>query len=77
MSDLKFVLRVLARSRGFTTTVVLALAVGIGALLYGVTPRDPLTFLLAAAAILAAAAAASWIPARRAARIPPTDSLRA
>src|SRR5688572_8670290 len=31
MSDLKFVLRVLARTPGFTLTVLLALAVGIGA----------------------------------------------
>lgn len=31
MSDLKFVLRVLARTPGFTITVILALAVGIGA----------------------------------------------
>jgi ABC-type antimicrobial peptide transport system permease subunit len=47
------------------------------ALLHGVTATDPLSFVLAAAAIALAAAAGTVIPARRAARLNPTESLRA
>ena len=54
----------------------LAAANGIGALLHGVAPRDPVTFALAATVILATAALASWLPARRASRIAPTEALR-
>lgn len=54
----------------------LAAANGIGALLFGVAPRDPLTFAGAAAVILATAVLASWLPARRAARVAPTQALR-
>lgn len=48
----------------------------IGGLLYGVEPRDPLTFTLAASAHLAAALLAVWLPARKASRIEPTIALR-
>jgi len=44
--------------------------------LYGVTPTDPVTFLLVPAMILAVAFAACLIPAWRAARIDPVASLR-
>jgi predicted permease len=46
-------------------------------LLYGVRPSDPATYTAVAAALLAVAFAASWIPARRAARIDPMKALRA
>ena len=49
---------------------------GISALLYGVAPRDPMTFAGAAVVILATAMLGSWLPARRAARIAPTEALR-
>ena len=48
----------------------------MASLLYGVRPGDPLTFAAVAAALLLVALAASWIPARRAARIDPTAALR-
>ena len=45
-------------------------------LLFGLQPRDPLTFAMAAALLLAEALLAAYIPARRAARIDPMLSLR-
>ena len=66
--------------------VVLGVAIGLGgawfatrlvdALLYQVAPRDPLTFLLLPAALLGVGMGASWLPARRATRVPPTQALR-
>ncbi len=44
--------------------------------LYGVQPLDPVTFALAAIGLLLIAAAASWLPARRAARVDPMEALR-
>jgi putative ABC transport system permease protein len=44
--------------------------------LFGVTPRDPATYGIAAAVVSCAALAASWLPARRAAAADPLDALR-
>jgi putative ABC transport system permease protein len=44
--------------------------------LYGVEPADPLTLVGIVALLLLAVFAASWIPARRAAGLPPVDALR-
>lgn len=60
--------------------VGLALAVPLASLLrsflLGVPPLDPLSFASASVALLATAAVASWLPARRAARIDPVTALR-
>jgi ABC-type antimicrobial peptide transport system permease subunit len=45
-------------------------------LLYDLQPGDPLTLALAALSLGTAAFLASWVPARRAARLPPTVALR-
>jgi len=45
--------------------------------LYGIEPVDPATFAGMTAVLLAVAAIASWIPARRAARLDPVETLRA
>ena len=54
----------------------LALSRLVEGMLFGVAPRDPLTFVLAACAMLAVALAASALPARRASRVDPTTALR-
>jgi predicted permease len=47
------------------------------ALLFGVSPLDPLTFIVVPLMLGAAAALASYLPARRAAAINPVEALRA
>jgi ABC-type antimicrobial peptide transport system permease subunit len=46
-------------------------------LLFGVAPNDPLTLGASVLILLAIAMLASWVPARRAARVAPSDALRA
>jgi hypothetical protein len=48
----------------------------VASLLFGVAPRDPVSFVVATVAILAVALAASAIPARRASRVEPLVALR-
>jgi len=48
----------------------------ISSLLFGVAPRDPLSFVLAVCGMLAVALAAAAIPARRASRVEPAIALR-
>ena len=46
------------------------------ALLYGVSPRDPATLAAATVGLLALAALGCYLPARKAARVDPTLTLR-
>ncbi|MGH7664323.1 MAG: ABC transporter permease [Gemmatimonadaceae bacterium] len=49
----------------------------LGGLLFGVTPTDPITFVVLGIIVVGVAALASYIPARRAGRVDPVTALRA
>jgi predicted permease len=49
----------------------------VSSLLFGITPLDPITYVLSAVVIFAATAAASCFPARQASRLDPAETLRA
>lgn len=49
----------------------------LSGMLYGTAPLDVMTFVLTSAGVLVVAALASYLPARRAASVSPTESLRA
>jgi ABC-type antimicrobial peptide transport system permease subunit len=66
---------------GIGAAIGLAAAFGLmrlmNSLLFGISPRDPLTYILVPSALLLVAALASYIPARRAAAVDPANTLRA
>jgi len=72
--------------RESTALALAGIVVGVGAssmltrlvksMLYGIQPWDPITMIGGIFILLAVALAASWIPARRAARVQPMDALR-
>jgi ABC-type antimicrobial peptide transport system permease subunit len=63
---------------GVAAGAVLFLAAGriVASLLYGIGPRDPLTIGAGVSVLAAVALLASYVPARRAARVSPLVSLR-
>ena len=48
----------------------------VKSMLYGIEPHDPMTMIGGVLILLIVALAASWIPARRAARVQPMEALR-
>jgi len=48
----------------------------IGGLLFGIAPSDPFAIGSALAVLIGAALAASWLPARRASQLDPTQALK-
>jgi putative ABC transport system permease protein len=69
-----------ARVAGIGIVIGVAVALGttraLGGLLFNVAPVDAATFLAVAAAMVLVAVLASYIPARRASRVDPIESLR-
>ncbi len=65
-------------SLGCALGVLLAIALTrvVSSLLYGVTPTDPVTFVLTVLLLGTVAFVSCWLPARRAARIDPMVALR-
>jgi putative ABC transport system permease protein len=83
-ADRRDVVRMILREAA--TLVGIGLVVGVGAslaaaqaakaLLFGLTPNDPATLVMAALGLGAVALVASYVPARRASRLEPTIALR-
>jgi ABC-type antimicrobial peptide transport system permease subunit len=63
---------------GLALGIPLALLAGpaVGAFLFGLPPRDPVTLALAAAIMVGVSVAAGLVPARRAARMEALSALR-
>jgi putative ABC transport system permease protein len=69
-------LRLAAIGLAIGVALALALSRTLTSLLYETTGADPLTFAAVVGVLAAVAIVASYLPARRAARIPPVEALR-
>ena len=77
------IIRLVMREGGAITAVGVIAGLGAGllaarslsAVLYGVPPADPLSLIAAAAVLAATGMAACYVPARRAARVDPAQTL--
>ncbi len=69
-------LRIAAAGLAIGVLGALALTRVLSGLLFGVSARDPLTFVVVPGALLVVALAACWIPARRAMQVEPVSALR-
>jgi predicted permease len=69
-------LRIAMVGAAFGLVAALAATRVMRSLLYDVAPSDPVTFTAIVALLGGAAVLASWIPARRAARVDPVETLR-
>jgi len=69
-------LRQIAASLGFGLLLSLAVGKALSAMLYQVSPFDPLVLGCAGSILAAFAVLATWIPARRATRVDPCIVLR-
>ena len=76
----RLVLRQGIRVAALGAVLGIPLAVGAGRVaaqaLYGVRPEDPVTYASVALTLGLVTVAASWLPARRAARVNPVEALR-
>ena len=70
-------LRLTAAGAAIGLAGAVAAGAGIRTILYGVGPTDPATLAGVSLTLFAVAAIATWIPARRAARVDPIETLRA
>jgi putative ABC transport system permease protein len=61
---------------GLGVIFALALTKFLAALLYGISPADPLTFAAVASLLVLVALAACYVPAQRATRVDPIEALR-
>ena len=78
------IVRMILREAGWMLAAGIVVGTGLAmflgktaeALLFGIKPRDPLTITLSALGLAAVAVLASFVPARRAARLDPMSALR-
>jgi putative ABC transport system permease protein len=68
-------LRVAAIGAALGLIVSVGTARSMAAMLFGTSPADPVTLAAATSILLAVALAASYVPARRATRLDPRESL--
>ena len=69
--------RLAALGLAIGVSIAVASTRALSSLLYNVRPADPPTYAAIAVLVAGVALAASYVPARRAARVDPVDALRA